>query len=52
MSSTQAKEIQTKLDEMNKEGFEHSYDVVCEECGNKFKTSIEFNVSNFFGTGS
>ena len=52
MSSTQAKEIQTKLDEMNKEGFEHSYDVVCEECGNKFKTTIEFNVSNFFGTGS
>ena len=52
MSSAEAKKIQEKLDEMNKEGFDHSYNVVCEECGTKFKTSIEFNVSNFFGTGS
>ena len=52
MSSAEAKHIQTKLDEINKEGFDHSYNVVCEECGTKFKTSIEFNVSNFFGTGS
>ena len=28
------------------------FQVVCEECGTKFSTSIEFNVSNFFGTGS
>ena len=52
MSSAEAKKIQEKLDEMNREGFDHSYNVVCEECGTKFKTSIEFNVSNFFGTGS
>ena len=52
MSSAEAKKIQEKLDEMNKEGFNHSYNVVCEECGTKFKTSVEFNVSNFFGTGS
>lgn len=52
MSSAEAKKIQEKLDEMNKEGFDHSYNVVCEECGTKFKTSVEFNVSNFFGTGS
>lgn len=52
MSSTEAKKIQEKLDEINKQGFDHSYNVVCEECGTKFSTSIEFNVSNFFGTGS
>ena len=52
MTSAEAKHIQTKLDDINKEGFDHSYNVVCEECGTKFKTSIEFNVSNFFGTGS
>lgn len=52
MSSAEAKKIQEKLDDINKEGFDHSYNVVCEECGTKFKTSIEFNVSNFFGTGS
>lgn len=52
MSSAEAKKIQEKLDEMNREGFDHSYNVVCEECGTKFKTSVEFNVSNFFGTGS
>lgn len=52
MSATEAKEIQSKLDEMNREGFEHSYTVNCQECGKDFKTSIEFNVSNFFGTGS
>ena len=52
MTSAEAKHIQTKLDDINKEGFDHSYNVVCEECGTKFKTSVEFNVSNFFGTGS
>lgn len=52
MSSTEAKKIQEKLDEINKQGFDHSYNVVCEECSTKFSTSIEFNVSNFFGTGS
>lgn len=52
MSSTEAKEIQAKLDDLNKEGFDHSYNVECQECKTKFKTQIEFNVSNFFGTGS
>ena len=52
MTSAEAKHIQTKLDDINKEGFDHSYNVVCEERGTKFKTSIEFNDSNFFGTGS
>ena len=52
MSSAESKQIQEKLDEINKQGFDHSYNVVCEECGTKFSTSVEFNVSNFFGTGS
>ncbi len=52
MSAAEAKEIQNKLDNMNKQGFEHSYTVNCQECKKDFKTSIEFNVSNCFGTGS
>ena len=52
MSSAESKEIQTRLDEINKQGFDHTYNVVCEECGTKFQTSVEFNVANFFGTGS